>query len=327
MAAPTRDWSAYNRAQVSEPKHFDRLLADLVQVAPDNSRDDGEPGRPPTPLSRQAFCAIKKVYEGVPIRRAQALFDRAAERGFIEESPHFNVVSRFLNDERAGDVLQHLLAESARPFVNVEDAFALDSTGFSAASFGEYRVNKHGNGDESEEVEKRREWQKLHVCSGIESNVVTAARVTPRKGEGTGDISQFEPLLHDTKEVGFRINRVLADAAYCSRDAYDLVDELGGRAYIDFPSNATGSRHGSRAWEEAYKTWKNVPTLFKHSYHDRSNVESTFGAIKERVGERIDSRNAEAQRNEVLCKLVAYNVSVFVHWWHEQGPGREPMAR
>jgi len=48
-------------------------------------------------------------------------------------------------------------------------------------------------------------------------------------------------------------------------------------------------------------------------YHKRSNAESTFAAIKKKFGENIKSKNRVAQENEMLCKIIAYNITVLIH--------------
>lgn len=49
---------------------------------------------------------------------------------------------------------------------------------------------------------------------------------------------------------------------------------------------------------------------FEDRYHQRSNVESTFGALKRKFGEKLFSRNQEARENELLARVVAYNICV-----------------
>ncbi len=48
-------------------------------------------------------------------------------------------------------------------------------------------------------------------------------------------------------------------------------------------------------------------------YHKRSNVESTFSAVKAKFGESVMSKNRTAQINEILCKVIAYNITVLIH--------------
>jgi hypothetical protein len=48
-------------------------------------------------------------------------------------------------------------------------------------------------------------------------------------------------------------------------------------------------------------------------------VEAVFSALKRKFGENIRSRKPIAQVNEVICKLIAYNLTVVVHEMFENG--------
>jgi transposase len=54
-------------------------------------------------------------------------------------------------------------------------------------------------------------------------------------------------------------------------------------------------------------------------YHKRSNVESTFSAIKRKFGSAVRSKQYTAQVNEILCKILCYNLSCLVHAMRELG--------
>lgn len=58
---------------------------------------------------------------------------------------------------------------------------------------------------------------------------------------------------------------------------------------------------------------------FLQHYHKRSNVESTFSSIKKKLGETLKSKNKTAQINELLCKMIAYNITVLIQEMHELG--------
>ena len=58
---------------------------------------------------------------------------------------------------------------------------------------------------------------------------------------------------------------------------------------------------------------------FDRHYHLRSNAKSTFGAIKRKFGESVKSKNRVAQENELLCKIIAYNLTVVIHSMIEMG--------
>jgi hypothetical protein len=50
-------------------------------------------------------------------------------------------------------------------------------------------------------------------------------------------------------------------------------------------------------------------------YHKRSNIEATNAAIKRKFGEK----NPVAQVNELLAKIIAYNLTVVIHEMYENG--------
>jgi hypothetical protein len=54
-------------------------------------------------------------------------------------------------------------------------------------------------------------------------------------------------------------------------------------------------------------------------YQLRSNVEAGFAAIKKKLGETLKSRNPVAQTNELLAKVLAYNLTVLIHEMYEHG--------
>jgi hypothetical protein len=58
---------------------------------------------------------------------------------------------------------------------------------------------------------------------------------------------------------------------------------------------------------------------FWSHYHKRSNVESTFNMIKAKLGDKLKSKSFIAQKNELLCKLIAHNIIVLIHEMHELG--------
>jgi transposase len=98
-----------------------------------------------------------------------------------------------------------------------------------------------------------------------------------------------------------------------------LAADLGIGAYIPFKSNSTGHPQGSPAWKRAYHLFQANREEFDRNYHKRSNVESVFSALKRKFGENIRSRTPVAQVNEVLSKLIAYNLTVVVHEMFENG--------
>jgi len=72
-------------------------------------------------------------------------------------------------------------------------------------------------------------------------------------------------------------------------------------------------------WKKAFHYFQLHRDEFEEHYHKRSNAESTFSAIKNKFGEIIKSRNRVAQENEMLCKIIAYNITMLINAMFELG--------
>lgn len=298
-------WTAYNEAQTNEVRLFDELLKDLVQNIEEPNQ---HMGRPRLSLRETAFCSIQKVYSQLSSRRARSLFKNAEEREQINHTPHFNAISKMLLREEMTPILQDLIRLSAIPLAGIETDFAVDSTGFTCSGFGAYCIEKHNN-------KRHHNWVKAHICSGVKTNIVTDVVITDGN---SADSPQFDGLIRRTS-MGFDINEVSADKAYSSRANYNTVEEVGGQAYIPFRKNATARSKSSPLWKKAYHHFQLYRDEFDTHYHKRSNAESTIGAIKKKFGETLKSKKWIAQKNELLCKILAYNITVLIHEMFESG--------
>jgi transposase len=306
-----RQHPSYTKGQTEEMRLVDSFLHDLLAEVEDFPRVPGARGPAPTPFRDDLYAAILKVYSGMSARRASGVIRNVADRGLLGKVPSHIVSSVLLNRPEATPVLYRLLSLSAAPLAGLEDggAVAPDSTGMQTTQFGGWREEKHG-----EKREKR--WLKVHAIVGTKTHVVIDARVLEANSV---DCPQFEPLLRGTLEAGFRPSVAVADKGYLSRDNYALGAELGLGTYIPFKSNSVGRAGGSLAWRKAYHLFQANREEFDRNYHKRSNVESVFSALKRKFGENIRSRTPVAQVNEVLCKLIAYNLTVVVHEMYENG--------
>ncbi|MCX6778127.1 MAG: transposase [Candidatus Micrarchaeota archaeon] len=299
-------WHAYTQAQNEEVNMFDKLLADLVGSVEEPPQ---EVGRPRLSLRESVFCAIQKVYSQLSSRRAYSLFRNASERGQIRKAPNYNAINKLLNEEELTPILHRLVAISALPLRSVETDFAVDSSGFRTTNFSEYAEDKYG-------LNRQKKWVKAHICTGVKTNVITAVEVT---GENGADSPQFAPLVKTTADRGFTIQEVSADKAYSSRQNLLAVQDVGGRAFIPFKTNATGNSRGSYLWMKMYHYFSLNQHEFMEHYHKRSNVETTFYMIKMKFGDKLKSKNPKAQENELLCKIIAHNIVVLIHEIYELG--------
>ena len=104
-------WTAYNAAQTEEKTRFVALLADLCGTVP-QPKQEGK-GRPRLPLSDMLFASVYKVYVGFSSRRFTSDLRDAFVDGYVNSTPHFNSVSRYLSDPALTDVLKDLITASS----------------------------------------------------------------------------------------------------------------------------------------------------------------------------------------------------------------------
>lgn len=312
-----RDWPAYNQAQVHEKAYVTRFLRGLC----DGIQEDVQTiGRPRIKLGDVVFAAGLKVYTTVSARRAaediqtygnaknaaNTLFQQGAEHGWMggmAHPPSYNTILRYAESPTLTPLLKVLVEESAKPLRTIDTQFAQDGTGFSTSTFGRWRDHKYG------EESRSRLYVKLHAMIGTKTNVITAAAMTV----GTeNDSPHLPPLLATTIANGFTVHEVSADKAYLSNDNLVAIESAGAVPYIPFKINSGATGH-SGAWQRAYHYCAFRHEDFLKHYHQRSNVEATFSAIKRLFGGSVRARTLSAQFNEVLFKVICYNLTALVH--------------
>ena len=108
-----------------------------------------------------------------------------------------------------------------------------------------------------------------------------------------------------------------ADKAYASRDNCDTMEKIGGQFYPAFRQNTTGNVGG--AFQKVYHLMCANKEDYDRHYHKRSNVESTFSAMKPKFGESLRSKTTLAMTNEILAKVVCHNLTCVIHTMYELG--------
>ncbi len=311
-------WDAYNAAQVHEKDHFQQLLYDLVadvQPLPLKAGDKG--GRPRTPIRDALFGAIFKVYSTLSARRFMSDLREAQERGYVSQSLSFNVAWKFLQNADVTPILYELIRRSALPLRAVDVDFAVDSTGFGTSKFERWYDEKYDT------PRKKCDWVKAHALVGTKTNVITAAYIGDKHA---ADSPQLADLLKATAQ-GFTVKELSGDKAYLSADNFELVDKIGGTSYIPFKINSVVGK--TPLWDRMFHYFQMHREDFLAHYHKRSNVESTFSAVKRLFGDSVRSKTPTAMLNEVLAKLVCFNLTCVIHEWYELGidPSNFGMSR
>jgi transposase len=297
-----RDWSAYNETQMTEKHRFGTLLFDLCRGIQEPAA--ARTGRQRTPMPDRVFAAALKVYTTFSSRRFACDLKDAHDRGYLSKLMNSVSVNAYLESELMTPVLCSLIVRSSLPLKAVETVFAPDSSGFSASRFFRWHDEKYGR------ARSGKDWVKAHAICGVKTNIVTEIKIA---GRDAADSPMFKPLVEKTAE-NFTIKEVPADKAYLSHDNLELVEKLGGTAYVPFKCNSTAGEAGS-LWEKMFHYYNLHREEFLKHYHQRSNAESTFSMVKAKFRDHVRSRSAVAMKNEVLCKFLCHNICV-VHKSH-----------
>ena len=302
-----QNWSAYNLSQIKEKEMFVKLLADLCN-------DVEEPlyafGRPQLSTKDKVFTSALKVYTTFSLRRFMTDMRSALKEGYITQDCSYSSVSNYMRDAKLTPILQSLITLSAMPLRSVETKFAIDSTGLRTTKFNDYCRETH-------DTKQAHKWVKVHVCTGIKTNIITAVEVGFENH--SADSPQFIPLAERTYENGFNIIEMSADKAYSSRDNMTYIDSIYGMPYIPFKNGATGKSRGSYTWMKMFRFFTYNRDEFLEHYHQRSNVESTMNMIKAKFTDLIRSKDQTAQINEALLKVLCHNICVLISSMFELG--------
>jgi transposase len=301
----TQDWARYNAAQCAEKSTAQvllRALCDGILSPPQTGR-----GRPRTPLADAVYGMVTKVQTTVSGRRATTDLEACADAGHMKKAPRYNTLFDAFAKPELTPLLTTLVEESAAPLACVESQFAVDSTGFGTVTYRRWYDAKYGR------EMKEHGWLKAHAMVGTTTNVITAIRVTDCN---TNDSPELPALVASTTQR-FDVREVSADKAYLSHANLAAIESAGAVPYVPFKSNSHGA--GPEAWRRMWGLFMYKRPEFLAHYHARSNVESTFSAVKRKFGGSVRSKNPTAQVNEVLCKALCFNLSCLVHAIHELG--------
>lgn len=128
------------------------------------------------------------------------------------------------------------------------------------------------------------------------------------------EINHLEPLLESLWGIG----NVLADSGYLSRENCRLIHRVGGTPYIKPKKNTTGKGiHGicRMYWDpfaEMVEEYNKNPKKWMKIYHQRSNIEAVFSALKRKLGGYVSSVKQNIQHVEIALKIIVYNLMILV---------------
>lgn len=300
-AKHTQEWKEYNEAQTKEKIMFYKLIDELLNIVPTRTYTFG---RPRKSLRDMVFCCMIKTYSNTSARRTISDLELAKRAGYIKDIPHFNTLLNYFDDTGMNIVINYLISISALPLKNVEERFAIDSTGFGTGRFDRW-LNVR-----TQENSKKKGFRKCHAICGVKTNIITSVQVTEGKAN---DCPLFNPLLKDTAQ-NFNVKEITADKAYSSRANLELANKLGAMPYIPFKKNVKkAKKKGSPTWATMFEIFTKDYLKFAEHYHKRSNIETCFAMIKRKFGDFLRCKSDKSQENEILCKVLTHNIVVLIH--------------
>tara|TARA_Y100000031_G_scaffold112422_1_gene124139 strand:- start:126 stop:1070 length:945 start_codon:yes stop_codon:yes gene_type:complete len=171
----------------------------------------------------------------------------------------------------------------------------LDGTGFSVE-------NRSKHYEMRTALTSYRRYVKLSVVADLGKQLVMRQEIhkSPRN-----DIKDFKPLIKNIKA-----KRVCADKAYDSNENHKLViQELGAKSLIAIKNYGKKRRNWRKDWRSIAKK-----QFDEKEYHQRSKVETIFSSVKRKYSSCLKAKSFAAQKKEVICKLIAYNVDRILHY-------------
>ena len=173
-----------------------------------------------------------------------------------------------------------------------------DSTGYSGNRF------KRWYDIRTKTLRSKKEWIKLHCIIDTRTRV---ALVYFTSDSNVADINGLRKMLD---EFGGGDGDFCLDSAYLARNLCDRISDMGMTPFIMPKSNTTSNAKESKSWHSMVEMFLSNPDEFMPRYHQRSIIESVFGAIKTMYGDNLRSRLQTNQFKEIAMRLICYNIDL-----------------
>lgn len=326
-----RNHSLETRAWELVPTRLPAILAKLLAqglpaIMPDPEANPlgGEPFRPYYP---QFFQAILRVgYLRKSLRCA-----RGDMANYREHNPYGNVgiatQSRFLNRPETEAALEKLLILTLWPVRPYETLIHPDGTGLTEQHFSAYFDERYSK-DRQRQAERREDrrkgdgprkhhWTFTEILWTYRYTMIAAIHTSQAQ---FGEAPAFLPLLRKAMTM-LDIREIGGDKAYDANYIYEFAKLHGIEAQIKVRDTGipTHSHRGKKYRKQHMLAARLDPEGFAAKANRRNNAETGNHAFKAILGDQIYSKSAQAQRCEILCMCIAYNLTRLVLLEVEQG--------
>lgn len=271
-------------------------------------------GRRPADVQKVLYGLIHRAHTTKSGRRSYSDLKIASSIIGLGDLPSRPTLTRYMESPSIAPVLERLIELSAVPVSPLETGFAADSTAFGTSIRDQQWAEAKWGTAESRAASTGTIWTKAHFMVGVYTNIVTAAYITDSPAN-SGDSPQLPKLLSIT-DRHFTIKDVYADGAYQDLDNFKLIADLGANQYIPFEErnvfHSPKSKNG-KLWNSLLQYFREHEDDFYAHYHQRSNVEASNSSVKRLFDNITRSISPAARVNEVLARVVAYNITRCIH--------------
>ena len=214
------------------------------------------------------------------------------EQLHLARAIHFTTINKFSLRIKSV-LLESLIARLVKS--NQESLVAIDGTGFSLNARSPYFCTIAG---------ERNRYMQTVVAADVKQRLVAAIRLRRKKRNENIDV----PYLMEQSSKQLKITAFLADKGFDSEKNHCLAEEQGTRFIA--PLRKRSVRKYLVTGLHRKQLVNNFPS---EMYRQRVIIESIFSAIKRRFGHQIYARRFSTQKNELMFRIIAYDVERLVN--------------
>ncbi len=305
---------ACRRLQTQLPELLGQLLREGLAVIEEPEEPNPLGGRPRAPLFGLLYQSIMRVAFRQNLRVSQGGM-RTADN--LKHNPYGgfsrSCISKFLADPKTTEILEKLLALTTWPAKPYETLVHPDGTGLTEQRFTAFFEEKHHKKSERRE----HQWNFAEILWTYRYTMIAA--IHSQQGP-FGEAPWLLPLLERARLV-LDLRELGGDKAYTAYYIHEYAARHGIEPQIKLKKNATTSGKGLRAkaYRQAVHESRLDPEHYAAKANRRNNAEAGNHAFKAFLGDQIFSKEPTAQRNEILCMCIAYNLARLVYLGVERG--------
>lgn len=241
--------------------------------------------------AQHIIMQVLRQYEGLDYRKAIHFIELLKSEIGLKKTPHFTTINKFSLRVKPF-WFEQLIAQICKSIQS--EIAAVDGTGFSLNRSAYYRTI-------TGEVKR---FVQFNACGELKHKLITAVRLRRKRRHETIDVNC---LVRKSKQL--KITHFLADKAYDSEKNHRIANKFGARwiAPLKYADKIPFHRINGVYRKQLFK---NFPDKL---YRKRPVIEGIFSALKRRFGELVYAKKFATQKNELLCRVLAYDMEKVVN--------------